>query len=368
MSGAAPATRLKSGVAVQESESTRKDGMATVNDGRGESTSGAIIEARNLRKRYGALTAVDGFDIVVEAGEIFGILGPNGAGKTTTLEMIEGLREPDEGSITLGGYDSVRHLDEIRRLIGVQLQTTALFDYLTCAEILDLFASLYDMPDAAHHVDQLLGMVGLAEKRGARVDQLSGGQQQRLSIALGLVNRPRIIFLDEPTTGLDPGARRELWQTIRTIRDEGSTVVLTTHYMEEAEYLCDRVAIMDFGRVIALDSPRALVRNLEIAATISAEIAEGRFDPASLEVLPGVTAANSRDGVVTLATSDTQATLVGLLDLASRHRVRLVDLRSTQASLEDVFLHLTGRAYEEREQAEQQAEEAEEPRRRRWRR
>jgi ABC-2 type transport system ATP-binding protein len=324
-----------------------------------------IIVAEGLRKRYGSNVAVDGVDLIVNTGEIFGILGPNGAGKTTTLEMIEGLRQPDEGSIRLAGFDAATQIGKIRPLIGVQLQTTALFDYLSAGELIALFADLYGSPDAKGRVDTLLGMVGLVDKRGSRVHQLSGGQQQRLSIALGLVNDPLVAFLDEPTTGLDPGARRDLWQTIRDIRASGTTVVLTTHYMEEAETLCDRVAIMDFGRIIALDTPRALIRGLNAAATINAAIEHGALDQARLESLPAVIAAGIDDGQISLSTTDVQTTLIGLLDLAGRFHIQLSDLRSSQATLEDVFLALTGRQYQsqEDEASEQESAGSQKPRR-----
>ena len=305
-----------------------------------------IIAVAGLRKRYGSTLAVDGVDLVVNSGEIFGILGPNGAGKTTTLEMMEGLRTPDEGTIYLAGFDTGAQIEKIRPLIGVQLQTTALFDHLTAGEIIELFASLYAVDNPKTRVDTQLSMVGLEEKRGSKVHQLSGGQQQRLSIALGLVNNPIVAFLDEPTTGLDPVARRDLWQTIREVRDSGTTVVLTTHYMEEAEILCDRVAIMDYGQVIALDTPRALIRGLNAAATISASTENGPLELERLETLPAVMSASIHDGHITLSTTDAQAALIGLLDLASRLNIQLADLRSSQATLEDVFLSLTGRAYE----------------------
>ena len=292
-----------------------------------------------------------GINLEINAGEIFGILGPNGAGKTTTLEMIEGLRIPDGGSIRVAGLDAVGQSDQVRRIIGVQLQTTALFDHLTAAELIDLFGGLYDVQVPKSHADDLLALVDLGEKRGARVNQLSGGQQQRLSIALALVNTPQIVFLDEPTTGLDPQARRNLWDVIRRIRDGGVTVVLTTHYMEEAEVLCDRVAVMDRGRVIACDTPLALIRDLDIAATVRARVASGQLSPADLAALPGVIA---RGGSLHPAgdppphqrcPGDAHA----LLALAARHDVTLANLASTQANLEDVFLSLTGRTYEEAE-------------------
>ncbi|CAN5741011.1 ABC transporter ATP-binding protein [soil metagenome] len=318
-----------------------------------------IIIAEGLRKRYESNIAVDGIDLTVYAGEIFGILGPNGAGKTTTLEMMEGLRKPDQGSIQLAGFDAVTQIDKVRPLIGAQLQTTALFDYLTAGELIELFASLYHAPEPRVRGVKLLGMAGLLEKRDSRVHQLSGGQQQRLSIALALVNDPLVAFLDEPTTGLDPGARRNLWQTIRDIRDSGTTVVLTTHYMEEAETLCDRVAVMDYGRVIALDTPRALIRGLNAAATINATTQNGAIALARLETLPAVITASTQDSHLGLSTTDAQATMIGLLDLATRLNIRLADLRSSQATLEDVFLSLTGREYEPQDGEPEPAETSE---------
>jgi ABC-2 type transport system ATP-binding protein len=305
-----------------------------------------IIDIRGLVKRYGSLTAVAGIDLSVAPGEIFGILGPNGAGKTTTLEMIEGLRRPDAGTIHVAGFDAVAESDEVRRLIGVQLQTTALFDYLNAAELIHLFAGLYDVDGSDDRIDELLTMVGLEDKRTSRVDELSGGQRQRLSITLALVNRPLVAFLDEPTTGLDPGARRDLWQTVQNIRQAGTTVVLTTHYMEEAEVLCDRVAVMDRGTVIACDTPDALVRQLGTAATVRARIAAGTLAPADLATLPAVTASTIHNAQLELQTTDVQSTLVALLSLATQNGITLTELHSTQASLEDVFLSLTGRHYE----------------------
>ena len=220
---------------------------------------GPIIVVRDLRKRYGSLTAVDGVSFEVAEGQVFGILGPNGAGKTTTLEMIEGMRPIDEGSATIDRVDVRSDPREVKRRIGIQLQASAFFDELTLLELLDLFGRLY-----GHAVDAnaLLRDVELTDKARSQVRTLSGGQKQRFSIASALVNDPRVLFLDEPTTGLDPQARRHLWALVRTIRDRGHTVVLTTHYMEEAEELCDRVAIMDGGRIIALDTPDALVEQL----------------------------------------------------------------------------------------------------------
>jgi ABC-2 type transport system ATP-binding protein len=309
-----------------------------------------IISARDVVKRYGETVAVAGLDLTIRPGEIFGILGPNGAGKTTTLEMLEGLRAPDSGEIRVAGFDPVSEPERVHRVIGVQLQSTALFDYLTCAEIIALFAALYRADASPARVERLLALVGLEEKRGSRINTLSGGQQQRLAIALALVNTPRIAFLDEPTTGLDPVARRTLWQTIRDIRDKETTVVLTTHYMEEAEQLCDRIAIMDRGRVVACDTPRALIQQLGAEATVRASVREGSIAGDDLQGLDGVMTAelHHRDGheTIELRTTDAQATLIALLHLTQRQPVTLFGLSTSQASLEDVFLARTGHQYE----------------------
>ena len=215
-----------------------------------------IVVARDLRKRYGSLQAVDGVSFEIAEGEVFGILGPNGAGKTTTLEMIEGMRTIDSGSATVDGLDVAQDPRAVKARIGIQLQASSFFDELNLVELLELFGHLYDRKVDAM---ALLADVELTEKARSQVRTLSGGQKQRFSIAAALVNEPRVLFLDEPTTGLDPQARRHLWGLVRQIRDRGHTVVLTTHYMEEAEELCDRVAIMDTGRIIALDRPLALI-------------------------------------------------------------------------------------------------------------
>jgi ABC-2 type transport system ATP-binding protein len=218
-----------------------------------------VLIARDLRKRYGTLQAVDGVSFEVAAGEVFGILGPNGAGKTTTLEMIEGMRPIDGGSATVAGIDVSRDPRGVKARIGIQLQASSFFDELNLVELLELFGRLY-----SRDVDAmaLLAEVELTDKARSQVRTLSGGQKQRFSIAAALVNEPTILFLDEPTTGLDPQARRHLWGVVRDLRARGHTIVLTTHYMEEAEELCDRVAVMDGGRIIALDSPEALIQAL----------------------------------------------------------------------------------------------------------
>lgn len=219
----------------------------------------SIISIKNLTKRYGELVAVNGISFEVKKGEIFGILGPNGAGKTTTLEMIETLRPVDEGTVVLAGIDVSKEPQKVKEIIGVQLQASSFFDYLNLEELLALFGSFYSLDVDA---SLILEEVGLIAKRKSYVKNLSGGQKQRFSIASALVNKPKVLFLDEPTTGLDPQARRNLWDLIETIRKKGMTIVITTHYMDEAEVLCDRVAVMDYGKIIALDTPDKLIDNL----------------------------------------------------------------------------------------------------------
>ncbi|MDH4071339.1 MAG: ABC transporter ATP-binding protein [Ignavibacteria bacterium] len=239
---------------MEEIERARPVGLS----GRTGSTD-PILTVRGLRKSYGDLIAVDGVSFDVVRGEIFGILGPNGAGKTTTLEMIESLRSIEEGEISLDGIDVRRRPGDVKQRIGVQLQSSAFFDKLTLTELLLLFGEFYGRTVDAM---KLLSDVDLTEKARTTVNQLSGGQKQRFSIAAALVNDPVVLFLDEPTTGLDPQARRNLWGVIRRIRSEGKTIVMTTHYMDEAEELCDRVAIMDGGTIIALDPPKKLIESL----------------------------------------------------------------------------------------------------------
>ena len=218
-----------------------------------------IIQVEGLRKSYGDLKAVDGLSFAVGAGEVFGILGPNGAGKTTTVEILEGMREPDSGTALVNGIDVQKYPREVKKVIGIQLQSSAFFDRLNLAEILDVMASIYRRQINAM---ELLGTVELADRAKSLFRDLSGGQKQRFSVASTLVNDPVLLFLDEPTTGLDPQARRHMWELIQRFKSEGRTVLLTTHYMEEAAELCDRVAIMDHGKIVAMDRPAALVDNL----------------------------------------------------------------------------------------------------------
>ena len=217
------------------------------------------ITVQDLVKKYDGVAVVDGVSFEVKRGEVFGILGPNGAGKTTTLEMIEALRPIDGGSVELEGIDVAKHPSKVKEIIGVQLQSTGFFDNLSLRELLVMFSGLYNQ---SAHPDELLAEVDLTEKSKAQVKELSGGQKQRFSVASALVNNPKVLFLDEPTTGLDPQARRNLWGLVQSIQKKGITVVLTTHYMDEAELLCDRIAVMDAGKIIALDTPKNLIKSL----------------------------------------------------------------------------------------------------------
>jgi len=308
-------------------------------EGHGAAHEGIVLAVESLSKRYGDLAAVDGVSFRVERGETFGILGPNGAGKTTTLEMVEGLRVPDGGQIRLLGLDAVCQKRLVQERIGVQLQSQALWPELTVEETLRTFAALF-----RRRVDlrPLLERFALSEKRRSRVKDLSGGQKQRLSVAVALVNDPEVVFLDEPTTGLDPQARHVLWDLVREMKGEGKTVILTTHYMEEAEALCDRVAIMDHGRIIALDTPRQLVRALAFDSTVECNFAEP-VEVERLRSLPAVRDARREDGGYFLFTNDVSATLAGLMGLSDGGGQRAQSLHVRTATLEDVFMSLTGR-------------------------
>ena len=296
----------------------------------------AAIEVSGLVKRYGELTAVDRVSFTVEPGEIFGILGPNGAGKTTTLEMIEGLRKPDAGTVRLLGEPSWPRNPRLLPRIGVQLQASAFFDLLTAREQIHTFAALYGV--SPRRADEWLEEVGLTDKGGTRVGRLSGGQLQRLAIACALVHDPEIVFLDEPTAGVDPQARRNLWDLLRSLNDQGRTLVLTTHYLEEAESLCDRVAIMDRGTVLRLDTPAALVRGLD--APVHVRVLPRQLTPAEARAIPGVDTVTEEDEWLVLAT---RAPAQVLPQLAERGALEGLQVRG--ATLEDVFLDLTGREY-----------------------
>jgi len=300
-----------------------------------------VIQVSDLRKRYGDVEAVAGVTFVVHPGEVFGLLGPNGAGKSTTIEILEGLRTQDAGQATVLGLDTRRQADALKARIGVQLQTAALYPRLTVTELIDLFASFYPrrVPTS-----ELIRLLDLEERRNAQSRELSGGQRQRLSVALALVNDPELVFLDEPTTGMDPAARRSLWDLVRGLRDRGRTVLLTTHYMEEAEVLCDRLAIMDHGRILEMGTAEELISRRFHERTVRYERLDGVED-AALAALPGVREVVHEDDAATLLyTSDVAATIGALLALAEERGIEPRGLGIRSPSLEDVFLALTGRA------------------------
>jgi ABC-2 type transport system ATP-binding protein len=310
----------------------------------GEPGAGAAIALRcaGLVKRDGDLVAVDRLDLEVRQGECFGLLGPNGAGKTTTIEILEGLSTADEGTVDVLGLRWGRDDRKLRERLGIQLQETQFSDKLTVGEITRLFRSFY-----AHgrSVDEILSLVGLDSKRDARYVALSGGQKQRLAVACALVGAPDVLFLDEPTTGLDPQSRRQLWSLLEGYRASGGTILLTTHYMDEAEALCDRIAVVDKGKVIALGTPRELIRSLGAEHVVEFAMVEGEPlpDDAVLRALPGVKDVRMDGTQFGLVAAEMHAAIPALLDLLGERRNRLAFLTTHSATLEDVFMHLTGR-------------------------
>ena len=305
---------------------------------------GSAVHCRGLVKRYGDVVAVAGLDLDIAAGECFGLLGPNGAGKTTTIEILEGLTEPDAGDVEVLGL-RWRGGDEraLRERLGVQLQETQLADKLTVAETIGLFRSFYTR---GHTVAEVLDQVELVEKRDSWVVKLSGGQKQRLALAVALVSRPDLLFLDEPTTGLDPQSRRQVWDLVTTFRRGGGSVLLTTHYMEEAERLCDRVAIMDHGKVIALGTPRELIASLGAEHVVEFAAGDGAALDALLPAigaLPGVRTVRPEATRVSLTVTEAHRVVPALLSLLAARNVELTDLSTHHATLEDVFVSLTGR-------------------------
>ena len=296
----------------------------------------AVIEVQHLHKRYGDTVAVGDISFSVQEGEIFGILGPNGAGKTTTVECIEGLRRPDEGTISVLGLDPRRHRAELTQRLGVQLQDSQLPEQLQVAEALRLYSAFYRTPADWH---ELLDELGLADKADTRFGKLSGGQQQRLSIALALLGRPQVAVLDELTTGLDPQARRDTWELIEGVRSRGVTIVLVTHFMEEAERLCDRVALIDAGGLVVLDTPAALAERVELEQRIQFRPSVP-FDDALLTRLPDVTSVIRRGDVVVV--TGTGNALNSVTSVLARNQIVARQLRVEQATLEDAFLALTG--------------------------
>ncbi|MEV7526169.1 ABC transporter ATP-binding protein [Streptomyces sp. NPDC091371] len=295
-----------------------------------------VIEVQDLRKAYGGRRVVDGVSFTVDEGEIFGILGPNGAGKTTTVECIEGLRTPDAGLVRVAGLDPVARHEEVTRLLGVQLQQSELQPKLTVGEALDLYASLYERPADWRVLVERLGLEGQLR---TRFGKLSGGQQQRLFIALALVGNPRAVVLDELTTGLDPRARRETWALIEDIRAGGVAVVLVTHFMEEAQRLCDRIAVIDSGQLTALDTPAGLIGRTATPRTV-AFAADTPLERAELLALPGALTVTTQDGQTIVTGTD--ATVDAFVSLLARHAVTARGLRITDATLDDAYLDLTG--------------------------
>ena len=299
-----------------------------------------VIRVGDLRKTYGQTRAVDGVSFEVRAGTVFGLLGPNGAGKTTTVEVLEGLRTPDSGEVRVLGVDVVAHPDELKPRIGVSLQTAALYPKLNVVEVLDLFRGFYTH---GRPTNELVELMDLGEKRTTRTQDLSGGQRQRLSVALALVNDPELVFLDEPTTGMDPAARRMLWEIVLRLKAEGRSILLTTHYMEEAEILCDRIAIMDHGRILEEGTVDELVSRRFKERAVRFDLIEG-LPHERLAAMPGVASIKHEDGDVLLFTRDVPGTIGAVLEAADALDVEPANLAVRRATLEDVFLDLTGRA------------------------
>jgi ABC-2 type transport system ATP-binding protein len=304
----------------------------------------AAIECRDLRKTYTGkvnVEAVRGLCLEIQPGECFGLLGPNGAGKTTTIEILEGLLEPSSGQVTILGRSWKSQAREIREQIGISLQETRLSEKLTVRETVELFASFYREPRST---EEVLTALQLNEKSHAQVGDLSGGQKQRLAVATALVASPKILFLDEPTTGLDPQSRRQLWDIIRNFQHGGGTVLLTTHYMDEAERLCDRIAIVDHGQIIAEGTPDQLIEELGGHHVVEFALSGGSHsDNADWQSLPGVDSVRNDDGMVSLSVHEPHRTIPALLERVDQCSAQLEHLTTRQASLEDVFVNLTGR-------------------------
>ena len=304
-----------------------------------EPTPSVALRCRGLVKRYADVVAVAGLDLEVRRGECFGLLGPNGAGKTTTIEILEGLTDPDGGEVEVLGRTWEKAGDELRERLGISLQETQLQEKLTVGEIVRLFASFYR---ESRDPDEVLARLSLDEKKDARVGKLSGGQKQRLAVACALVGNPEVLFLDEPTTGLDPQSRLQLWEQVVEFREQGGTILLTTHYMDEAERLCDRVAIVDRGKVIALGTPAELIGALHAANVVEVQ-AEPELEVEALRGLPGVVEVHRRGPNWSLAVGSLTESVPALLAFVERSGARLSHLSTHQATLEDLFVSLTGR-------------------------
>jgi ABC-2 type transport system ATP-binding protein len=298
-----------------------------------------VLVVEGLKKHYGKVKAVDGISFEIERGEVYGFLGPNGAGKTTTLEIIEGLRKAQAGKISIFGLDSIKEQQKIKEKFGIALQATSLDEKVKVGEALKLFASFYENQS---DYDELIDLVSLRDKEKALYETLSGGQKQRLAVALALVNDPELVFLDEPTTGLDPQARHNLWDIILKMKEMKKTVILTTHYMEEAEKLCDRVAIIDHGKIIAEGAPAELILKLKLSSSINFKTAD-EIQPKLLERLKGVSKVFVENSNFLIHSDNLQDTLMALLTLINKHCWAIEELNVTRATLEDVFLELTGR-------------------------
>ena len=302
---------------------------------------GVALQVHGLRKAYQDVVAVDGLDLEIYAGECFGLLGPNGAGKTTTIEICEGLNTPDAGEVIVLGRHWGREDRALRELLGISLQETQFSEKLTVLETVQLFRSFYRVGPSPSEV---IGMVQLQEKAASRVGQLSGGQKQRLALACALVGDPELLFLDEPTTGLDPQSRRQLWELIEAFKSDGRSILLTTHYMDEAERLCDRVAIVDHGRTIALGTPSELIAQLRAEHVLEFALAGNQaVDEAILRRIDGVCAADRRNGTYRLQVDELHRAMPALLHELRHQGAQLAELRTHSATLEDVFVSLTGR-------------------------
>jgi ABC-2 type transport system ATP-binding protein len=301
--------------------------------------SNPVLQVENLVKRYGDVEAVRGVSFSVDEGEVFGLLGPNGAGKTSTIEVLEGLRVPDGGRVSVCGFDPQKNPTELKHEIGAALQSTSLPDKIRVVEALQLFASFYKRKRTP---EELLKRFGLEEKRNAFYSQLSGGQKQRLALAIAIINDPKVLFLDEPTAGLDPQVRREIYDIIEELKRDKKTIVLTTHYIEEAERLCDRVAIVDHGKVIATGTPRELKQSS--AGTTRIEVKLAKASPlAELKALDGVSDARELAGGYVLHCQKTAPAIVSLVKHLDAENNELVSLEIATPSLEDVFIEMTGR-------------------------